>query len=131
MSSCSSDQQTDGEIDSLQEEEMDTSCELRGPISEFVDNAHYSNSSEDDDDDVESLSEIEDFLRQLDESDKDNIAKNSFLEESVGSSDMNTSDGEDSGALKIPTNICEDIGKNVEMVDKLVESCFPMPLLGV
>ena len=64
MSSCSSDQTTDGEIDSHQE--MDTSCELRGPISEYDDHTHCRNSSEDEDED-ESLSEIEEcFLQQLD-----------------------------------------------------------------
>ena len=62
MSSCSSDQTTDGEINSHQE--MDTNCELRRPISEYDDHTHCRNSSEDED---ESLSEIEEcFLQQLD-----------------------------------------------------------------
>ncbi|CAL5437088.1 unnamed protein product [Camellia sinensis] len=86
MLSGSSDHQTDGEIDSQQE--MDTSCELRGPMSEYDehDDAQYSNSSSSgDENDIESLSEIEEcFLRQLDEK---GCAKNRSLEEeSIGDS---------------------------------------------
>ncbi|KAL7198861.1 hypothetical protein ACSBR2_021201 [Camellia fascicularis] len=86
MLSGSSDHQTDGEIDSQQE--MDTSCELRGPMSEYDehDDAQYSNSSSSgDENDIKSLSEIEEcFLRQLDEK---GCAKNSSLEEeSIGDS---------------------------------------------
>ncbi|XWS31648.1 hypothetical protein CRYUN_Cryun23aG0094400 [Craigia yunnanensis] len=66
---------TDEDFDSQQE--MDTSCELRGPTSDY-DNALYSNCSGDEDD-VEPLGEIEEcFLRQLDEN--KNVS-NSFLEE--------------------------------------------------
>lgn len=70
MSSHSCDGPTDEDFDSQQE--MDTSCELRGPISDY-DNALYSNCSGDEDEDedeveVEPLGEIEEcFLRQLDE----------------------------------------------------------------
>ncbi|XVF32676.1 hypothetical protein REPUB_Repub17cG0103200 [Reevesia pubescens] len=75
MSSHSCDGPTDEEFDS--QEEMDTSCELRGPTSEY-DNALYSNCSGDEDE-VDSLAEIEEcFLRQLDEN--KNVT-NSFLEE--------------------------------------------------
>ncbi|KAK0580293.1 hypothetical protein LWI29_000404 [Acer saccharum] len=79
MSSHSSGQQTDEDFDSQQE--MESSCELRGPTSEYDDHAHYSNSSEDGDE-VESLSEIEErFLRQLDGNEN---ATNSFLEQPKG-----------------------------------------------
>lgn len=64
MSSRSSNQQGDEYFDSQQE--MDTSCELRGPTSDNDDNTPYNHSSEDEDE-VEALSEIEEcFLRQLD-----------------------------------------------------------------
>ncbi|KAI6674691.1 hypothetical protein NL676_002597 [Syzygium grande] len=69
MSSRSSGRQTDYEYDSQQE--MDTSCELRGPTSDFDDNedANYSRSCVDEDE-GRSPSEIEDcFLRQLEECD--------------------------------------------------------------
>ncbi|KAL5864136.1 hypothetical protein ACOSQ3_001650 [Xanthoceras sorbifolium] len=79
MSSHSSGQQTDEDFDSQQE--MDSSCELRGPTSEYDDHAQYSNSSEDEDE-VESLSEIEEcFLRQLD---GNKSVTNSFLEQPMG-----------------------------------------------
>lgn len=65
MSSRSSNQEIDEDFDSQQE--MDMSCELRGPTSEIDDNAPRNLSSEDEDE-VESMGEIEEcFLRQLDE----------------------------------------------------------------
>ncbi|KAK6260156.1 CRIB domain - like 2 [Theobroma cacao] len=121
ISSHSCDGPTDEEFDSQQE--MDTSCELRGPTSDY-DNALYSNYSGDEDE-VESLGEIEEcFLRQLDENKN---VPNSCLEESADrlqrtrasprscsggnvesgisftdskneNSALSTSDGEDSGA---------------------------------
>ncbi|KAJ0052149.1 hypothetical protein Pint_01081 [Pistacia integerrima] len=79
MSSHSSGQQTDEEYDSQQE--RDSSCELRGPISEYDDNAHYSHSSEDEDE-IESLGEVEEcFLRQLDEN--KNVSNGGFLKQPV------------------------------------------------
>ncbi|KAK9015624.1 hypothetical protein V6N11_006723 [Hibiscus sabdariffa] len=69
MSSHSCDGPSDGEFDSNQE--METSCELKGPTSEY-DNALYNYSG--DEDDVESFGEIEScFLRQLDENNKNVI----------------------------------------------------------
>ncbi|KAL5705806.1 Rho GTPase-activating protein 2 [Ranunculus cassubicifolius] len=63
-SAISCDRQTDEEYDSQQE--MDMSCELRGPDSEYDDHANFSHSSGDEDD-HEPLNEIEEcFLRQLD-----------------------------------------------------------------
>jgi hypothetical protein len=65
MSSRSSNQEIDEDFDSQQE--MDMSCELRGPTSDNDDNAPHNISSEDEDE-VESLGEVEEcFLRQLDE----------------------------------------------------------------
>lgn len=69
MSSRSSGQQTDYEYDSQQE--MDTSCELIGPTSDFDDN-YDANDGQScvDEDEGRSSSEIEDcFLRQLEECD--------------------------------------------------------------
>lgn len=82
----SSYQQSEEGFDS--EQEMDTSCELRGPASDYDDHARYCHSSEDEDEDEgevvgegESLSEIEEcFLRRLDE--KQDV-RNSFLEQPV------------------------------------------------
>ncbi|XP_042518690.1 rho GTPase-activating protein 2-like [Macadamia integrifolia] len=67
FSSHSSDQHSDEDYDSQQE--MDTSCELRGPTSDCDDYASYSCSIEDEDEDGDnSSSEIEEcFLRKLDE----------------------------------------------------------------
>ncbi|KDP21544.1 hypothetical protein JCGZ_22015 [Jatropha curcas] len=67
MSSHSSSRQTDEDFESQQE--MDTSCELRQEPSEYDDDhAHYNPRNDDDEDEVESLSEIEEcFLRQLNE----------------------------------------------------------------
>ncbi|KAJ6723514.1 hypothetical protein OIU74_007969 [Salix koriyanagi] len=67
MSSHSSGHQTDEEFDS--QHDMDTSCELRQAPSDYDDHARFSTGSEEeaDDDDIESLSEVEEsFLRQLD-----------------------------------------------------------------
>ncbi|GLU07465.1 hypothetical protein SLE2022_244220 [Rubroshorea leprosula] len=77
MSSDLSDQQTDEEFDSQQE--MDTSCELKGPTPDHH-HACYSNVMEDND--VESFGEIEEcFLRQLD---NEMNVTNSFLEAPAG-----------------------------------------------
>lgn len=98
----SSDQQSDEESDSQQE--MDTSSELNSPGG-----AHSSNTSENDDGEVESLGEIEEcFLRQLQENKN---ATNSFLEAAPAvesaisftdskneNSGLSSSDGEDSCA---------------------------------
>ncbi|KAF9669382.1 hypothetical protein SADUNF_Sadunf14G0102000 [Salix dunnii] len=78
MSSHSSGHQTDEEFDS--QHDMDTSCELRQAPSD-CDDAHFSTGSEEeaDDDDIESLSEVEEsFLRQLDE---DKNSTDMFLEQ--------------------------------------------------
>ncbi|KAH7863528.1 hypothetical protein Vadar_018654 [Vaccinium darrowii] len=135
-SSYSSDPRTDGEIDDAQQD-MDTSCELRGPLSETDDHDLYSNSSEDEDDGVETLSEIEEcFLRQLrgnvNTEDQQSVCEN-------GSSSV-LSDGEESEVIsvdvgekddsKIPPNRWESKNE-VEMVDKLVDFAFPVPLVGV
>ncbi|XP_044504037.1 rho GTPase-activating protein 2-like [Mangifera indica] len=80
MSSHSSDRETDEEYDSQQE--MNSSCELRGPTSEYDDNAHYSHSSGDEDE-TEPLGEIEEcFLRQLDEN--KNIPNGGCLKQPMG-----------------------------------------------
>lgn len=80
MSSRSSNQQTDEDFDSQQE--MDISCESRGPVSDYDDddNVPYEHCSEDEDEvEVRSLGEIEEcFLRQLDES---NDTQNSLSEQ--------------------------------------------------
>ncbi|GAY40825.1 hypothetical protein CUMW_054810 [Citrus unshiu] len=84
VSSHSSDQQSEEGFDS--EQEMDTSCELRGPPLDYDDHAHNCQSSEDEDEDEgvgegESLSEIEEcFLRRLDVKQE---VRNSFLEQAV------------------------------------------------
>ncbi|GFY98753.1 Rho GTPase activating protein with PAK-box/P21-Rho-binding domain-containing protein [Actinidia rufa] len=128
MSYRSSDQTTDGEIDSHQE--MDTSCELRGPISEYDDHTHCRSSSEDED---EALSEIEEcFLQQLD---YENEAKIEDLSPSDGKDSVANliADGEKEESendLNISSNRWENT-EDVEMVDKLVESVFPVPLVGV
>lgn len=84
MSSCSSDRQTDGDFDSHQE--MDTSCELRRTPFDCDEQANYSNTSEDDEQGIESLSEIEErFLKQLY---KNENAKNSFRKELLGDSNI-------------------------------------------
>ncbi|XVF72522.1 hypothetical protein PTKIN_Ptkin12aG0128000 [Pterospermum kingtungense] len=121
MSSHSCDGPTDEEFDS--QEEMDTSCELRGPTSDY-DNALYSNYSGDEDE-VGPLGEIEEcFLRQLDENKNvtsrfieepgDELQRAhasprscsgcnvesgiSFTDSKNENSALSTSDGEDSGA---------------------------------
>jgi hypothetical protein len=78
MSSRSSNQEIDEDFDSQQE--MDMSCELRGEASDNDVNAPHNLGSEDEDEDeVESLGEIEEsFLRQLDEN---NSATNSLSEQ--------------------------------------------------
>lgn len=115
MSFCSSDRQTDDELDSQQE--MNTSCELREPPSDYDEQIDCNTSSENEDE-VESLGEIEErFLTQLDDNEN---AKNSLRVELDGelqrenatsprkssvsiddrkitTSRLSTSDGEDSG----------------------------------
>ncbi|PRQ26241.1 putative Rho GTPase activation protein [Rosa chinensis] len=77
MSSCLSDHQSDEDLyshpdmdtngDLYSHPDMDTNSELRGLTSDYDENAHYSNSSEDEDE-VRPLSDIEEcFLRRLDE----------------------------------------------------------------
>ncbi|KAA8543174.1 hypothetical protein F0562_021331 [Nyssa sinensis] len=129
-SSHLSDRQTDEEFDN--QREIDTGCELRGSMSDYDEHAHYSHSSEEDE--VESLSDIEErFLRQLDENES---AKKGFMAELVGlqkehtspksgstfngesgislsdsktgSSGLSTSDGEDSGASLIAVGPKDD-----------------------
>lgn len=141
-SSYSSDPRTDGEIDDNQQD-MDTSCELKGPISENDDHDIYSISSEDEDEDeddgVETLSEIEEcFLRQL--RGIDNAEDLLSVCENGSSSALSASDGEEPEAiivadgekddLKIPPNKWEDKSE-VEMVDKIVDFAFPVPLVDV
>ncbi|KAG5567643.1 hypothetical protein RHGRI_002995 [Rhododendron griersonianum] len=141
-SSYSSDPRTDGEIDDNQQD-MDTSCELKGPISENDDHDIYSISSEDEDEDeddgVETLSEIEEcFLRQL--RGIDNAEDLLSVCENGSSSALSASDGEELEAiivadgekddLKIPPNKWEDKSE-VEMVDKIVDFAFPVPLVDV
>ncbi|KAK2990559.1 hypothetical protein RJ640_019839 [Escallonia rubra] len=155
MSSRSSGMETDDEFNSQQE--MDTSCELKGLPSDNDGEGHCSHSS-DDEDEIESLSEIENsFLRQLNENEN---AKNSFLDELTGalqrsehasprsglklneesgvsfndsktaSSCLSTGDEADSGASWIPNTPSKVfvIADDVEMVDKLVDTVFPTPL---
>ncbi|XAR61270.1 hypothetical protein NMG60_11034918 [Bertholletia excelsa] len=141
MSSHSFNQQTDEEIGSHQE--MDTSCELRAPMSECDEN---------DEDDIASLSEIEEyFLRRLDETNTAKVPQESvkifprqqlslesgstsYGESSFSLSDskavssaMSTSDGEQSRDSPV-TAERKFLSK---MGSKLVEPAFPMPLLGV
>ncbi|KAH7863492.1 hypothetical protein Vadar_018125 [Vaccinium darrowii] len=135
-SSYSSDPRTDGEIDDAQQD-MDTSCELRGPLSETDDHDLYSNSSEDEDDVVETLSEIEEcFLRQL----RGNVNTEDLQSVCENGSSSVLSDGEEFEVIsvdvgekddsKIPPNRWESKNE-VEMVDKLVDFAFPVPLVGV
>ncbi|XP_009347099.2 rho GTPase-activating protein 2 [Pyrus x bretschneideri] len=66
MSSCSSDHQTDEDSDDSQQE-MDIRSELEGPTSDYDENTHSIHSSEDEDE-VRSVSEIEEcLLRHLGE----------------------------------------------------------------
>uniref|UniRef100_A0A5B7B703 Putative Rho GTPase activating protein with PAK-box/P21-Rho-binding domain n=1 Tax=Davidia involucrata TaxID=16924 RepID=A0A5B7B703_DAVIN len=141
MSSCSSEQQTEEEFDDSQKEIDDTSCELRGPTSDYGDHANYSHNSSEDE--VESLGEIEEcFLRQLDENES---AKKVFLDELVGlhvsprsgstfnvESGLSTSDGEDLSAVgvkdddtKIPSKICENTN-DMEMMMMVDKVCFSL-----
>ena len=134
LSSHSSDGQTDEEFDV--QHEMDTSCELRRPTSDYDDDhAHYTHSSEhdgdkdEDDDEVQSPSMIQEcFLRRLDEKEKvteifqEETARDfgsnmdsaaSFTDSKNGSSGLSTSDGEeDSGASCIVGQKASAAGKN-------------------
>ncbi|KAH1081304.1 hypothetical protein J1N35_021065 [Gossypium stocksii] len=138
-SSHSCDCPTDEEFDS--QPEMDTSCELRGPTSDY-DNTLYSNCSADEDEDeddeieveVESLGEIEEcFIRQLDE--HKNIT-HSFLEEAADESQRDDSSPRSCSVHSIESGVsftdkknkssalCIGNGENIgdtDMVDKLDE----------
>lgn len=133
MSSCSSDRQTDEEIDGQQE--MNTSCELRGPPSDHDEQVDDNTGSESEDE-VESLGEIEEcFLEHLDENEntKNNIREElegdsqvehaasprsgstlnresavSLSDRRISSSRLSTSDGEDSGLSSIETEFKVD-----------------------
>ncbi|GKV12035.1 hypothetical protein SLEP1_g23239 [Rubroshorea leprosula] len=107
MSSHLSDEQTDEEFDSQQE--MDTSCELRGPTPDH-DHARYCNISEDDDE-VESVGEMEEcFLRQLDDS--KNVT-NSFPEVSSGEQQqINQASPRSSSAFNVESGISLIENKN-------------------
>lgn len=123
LSSHSSDGRTDEEFDS--QHEMDTSCELRRPTSDYDDDhhAHYSHSSEHDEDEDEDDDEVQSpnmmihecFLRQLDKKETARESQEehgipasycgsnmesaaSFTDSKNGSSGLSTSDGEDSEA---------------------------------
>ncbi|KAL2556728.1 Rho GTPase-activating protein 2 [Forsythia ovata] len=152
MSSRSSNGRTDEEYESQQE--MDTSCESTGPASDDDDEQPHYNTSSEDRDEVESLSEIEEcFLRQLDENE---TAKNGFRKQLEGilcrehaspegsstfnedsrvplsdsktaSSCLSTDEGEDSRATNVPV-ICAAIN-DVDMIDdNVVESLPPEQL---
>ncbi|CAL5427913.1 unnamed protein product [Camellia sinensis] len=155
ISSHSSNQESDGEIDSHRE--MDTSCELRRPMSECDDNAHYNNSSEDEAD-IESLREVEEcFLTLLDakimkesvgDLQRPHVSPRSgstsyretgvsFSDSKVGGSGLTTSDGEDSADTSLVVVALKFQSKrwmntiDVDMEEKLVESDLPTFLLGV
>ncbi|KAG4120110.1 hypothetical protein ERO13_D11G123500v2 [Gossypium hirsutum] len=134
MSSHSCDCPTDEEFDS--QPEMDTSCELRGPTSDY-DNTLYSNCSADEDEieaEVESLGEIEEcFVRQPDE--HKNIT-HSFFEEVVDESQRDDSSPRSCSVRSIESGVsftdknnkssalCIGNGENIgdtDMVDKLDE----------
>ncbi|TYI55302.1 hypothetical protein E1A91_D11G132500v1 [Gossypium mustelinum] len=134
MSSHSCDSPTDEEFDS--QPEMDTSCELRGPTSDY-DNTLYSNCSADEDEieaEVESLGEIEEcFVRQPDE--HKNIT-HSFFEEVVDESQRDDSSPRSCSVRSIESGVsftdknnkssalCIGNGENIgdtDMVDKLDE----------
>lgn len=150
MSSQSSGHQTEEDLYSHQE--MDTSCELREPTSDYDDNDHanYSQSSEDEgeeEEEAESMTDVEEcFLRQLDETKKDTnkiLEQPGFNHESgISFTDSKrgnytsslTSDEDYSGASL--TAMDQDINterlskgcentNEVEMVDKFVESISP------
>lgn len=125
MSSRSSNQQTDEDFDSQQE--MDISCESRGPASDYDDDEHC---SEDEDEvEVRSLGEIEEcFLRQLDES---NGTQNSLSEqpandlriEGVESSNDGVSSEEvKNGNPGLRSSDVEDLGSSLTAVESKTDT---------
>lgn len=142
--SCPSDRQTDEEFES--QEEMYSSCELRRqPLDADEEEVCYSQASSEDEDEVQSLSEIEQcFLKQLVENEnaKDCFKKelgNLVRERSSpvsgstyrGESGLSTSEEEVSGLSSISMGVDTNIEtpskdsatvKDVVMVDKIVGS---------
>lgn len=81
MSSHSSGHQTETDEEFDSQHDMETSCELRQAPSDYDDQAHFSTGSDEeaDDDDIESLSEVEEsFSRQ---SDEDKNSTDMFVEQ--------------------------------------------------
>ncbi|KAL9384948.1 hypothetical protein Peur_021958 [Populus x canadensis] len=81
MSSHSSGHQTETDEEFDSQHDMETSCELRQAPSDYDDHAHFSTGSDEeaDDDDIESLSEVEEsFSRQ---SDEDKNSTDMFVEQ--------------------------------------------------
>ncbi|KAM7277401.1 hypothetical protein ACFE04_019267 [Oxalis oulophora] len=115
MSSHSSNPPTDKDYDS--QHEMDTSCELRGPVSDY--DIHSQSGEEED----ESLSEVEDsFLRQMDEN---KTATNSFREQTAGNEessisfiDNNNNKNENSGLTSSDDE--EDFGPSMRAEEQIV-----------
>ncbi|XP_020212194.1 rho GTPase-activating protein 2 [Cajanus cajan] len=134
----SSDRQCEDEYDS--QREMDTSGELRGTKSDYDDHAHYGHSSEGEDGEAESLSEIEEcFLKRLDQSTK------GFSEEPAGHLQKHVSTRSCSDYGMEPSISVTDLAssvdrssssvgctntKDVEMMDKFADSIAPLPLLA-
>ncbi|KAI8522777.1 hypothetical protein RHMOL_Rhmol13G0022900 [Rhododendron molle] len=132
---------SDGEIES--QREMDTSCELRGPLSQCDVNSPYSNGFRDGDE-IESLSDMEEcILGQFDEKENAKIPEESisdllrrhhvsarsgstsYMQSGVSLSDskfesscLSTSDGEYSGACSIAVGVKDDL----EIREKLHEN---------
>ncbi|KAK9984055.1 hypothetical protein SO802_033580 [Lithocarpus litseifolius] len=131
MSSRSSNQQTDEDFDSQQE--MDISCESRGPVSDYDDdgdNVPYEHCSEDEDEvEVRSLGEIEEcFLRQLDES---NDTQNSLSEQPANDLQIERvesgNDGVSSEEIKngnpgLRSSDVEDLGSSLTAVESKTDT---------
>ena len=130
MSSHSSNQQTDEDFDSQQE--MDISCESRGPASDYDDddNVPYEHCSEDEDEvEVRSLGEIEEcFLRQLDES---NDSQNSLSEQPANdlriegvesSNDGVSSEEAKNGNPGLRSSDVEDLGSSLTAVESKTDT---------
>lgn len=128
MSPCSSFHHTDEDYDSQQD--METSCESRETaISDSDENAHYGNCSQEDDDEVQALGEIEEcFLRQLNDNKRvtssymNNQLEVNLQDENVDprcSSDIKMkisvsfTQGKD-GNYKIRRSDKEDLDKNID-----------------
>ncbi|KAI8543792.1 hypothetical protein RHMOL_Rhmol08G0246200 [Rhododendron molle] len=123
---------SDGEIES--QREMDTSCELRGPLSQCDVNSPYRNGFRDGDE-IESLSDMDEcILGQFDEKENAKIPEESigdllrrhhvsarsgstsYMQSGVSLSDskfesscLSTSDGEYSGACSIAVGVKDDL----------------------